>query len=284
MPPRLTRFRALLSPRDGRLITHTESCAGEIVRKQTGRTLVGYLYRDANGVLAKRGFSKQSFGYAVEGDHLYPELRANDLPDYLALADPNVSFYVYQEDIVSPGGDWVSTSFMPDGIPAYFSTNPFAPFVPAQLRLPTSVSVRTFGHDFLSAALDQPGARFQHYRNYGTDYAMPSAIAVDRPTGVTFYTQAATPAKNQDALYYREKYSDPPLAGFRPEPDPKLEAPESDVWIAMVFEGDRAFVQKSVDAVGPAPVTVAPRSTSATFATKSGLERFNGNRTTQSVR
>ena len=281
LPPRLTRFRALLSPRDGRLITHTERCAGEIVRKQTGKTLVGYLYRDANGVLAKRGYSMQSWG--PEGDHLYPELGANDLPDYSALADPGVSFYVYPGDILSPGGLWVSTSFMPDGIPASYSTDPAAPFVPAQLRLPTSVSVRTFGHNFLSFGLDQPGARFQHYRNYGTDYAIASAIAVDRPTGATFYTQAPPPAKNQDTLSYRERYSDPPLAGFRPEPDPKLESPELDVWIAMVYEGDRPFVRKSLSPVTSAPGT-ALRITPAPVATKSDPERFDGRGMTQSAR
>jgi hypothetical protein len=284
MPPRLTRFRALLSPREGRLVTHTERCEGEVVREQTGKTLVGYLYRDANGVLAKRGYSTQSWGGPVEGDHLYPELRANDPPDYSALADPGVSFYVYQEDILSPGGDWMRTSFMPDGIPAFFSTDPNAPFVPAHLRLPTSVSVRTFGHDFLSAALDQPGARFQHYRNYGTDYAMPSAIAVDRPTGATFYTQAAPPAKNQDTLLYQERYSDPPLAGFRPEPDPKLQNPEPDVWIAMVYERDRAFVRKSGDPITPLSAPVTPRSTPTASKSKSGLEIFGGNGMTQSTR
>jgi hypothetical protein len=261
MPPRLTRFRALISPREGRLILHAEHCSGEVVRKQTGKTLVGYLYRDANGVLASQGQSTGWVRVSGELDHFYGKLGpdnydpANPPADHAALADPSARFYASRSDILSPGGDWIRTSFSPVGIPASYSTNPDAPLVPAHLRLPTSVSVRTFGHNFLSSALDQPGARFQHYRNYGTEYATPSAIAVDRLTGATFYTQAPPPATNQDTLFYREKYSDPPLAAFRPEPDPKLEAAESDVWIAMVFDGDRAFVRKSV-----APGTHAPVS------------------------
>jgi hypothetical protein len=113
---------------------------------------------------------------------------------------------------------------------------------------------------------------------------MPSAIAVDRPTGATFYTQAAPPAKNQDTLVYRERYSDPPLASFRPEPDPKLQNPEPDVWIAMVYEGDRAFVRKSGDPITPLSAPVTPRSTPTTSKSKSGLEIFGGNGMTQSTR
>ena len=287
MPPRLTRFRALLSPREGRLVVHTERCDGEVVRKQTGKRLVGYLYRDANGVLARQGRSTGWLHVFGEPNYFYGELGADYDPanppaDHAALADPLARFHAVETDILSPGGS-VATSFSPDGIPANYSTDPDAPFVLAHLRLPTSVSVRTFGHDFISSALNQPGARFQHYRNYGTDYAMPSAIAVDRPTGVTFYTQAPPRAKDQDTLSYRERYSNPPLAGFRPEPDPKLPSPDPDVWIAMVYDGSGAFVRKSVTTVTSSPVTAGEASASRPSA-ELGRKRFSDIETTRSAR
>jgi hypothetical protein len=280
MAPRLTRFRALLSPRDGRLIVHTERCSGEVVRRQSGERVAGYLYRDANGTLVTHGYSEQSSGSS------YSELRAESYdpghpPAYLAaLATPDAHFYADGENIVS-GGKPVSGSF----VRASYSVIPDAPFVPPQLRLPTSVTVRTFGHDYSSSALNQPGARFQHYRNYGTTYAVPSAIAVDRPTGVTFYTQASPRAKDEDSVRFHEEYSYPPLAGFRTEPDPKLPNPESDVWIAMAFDGDRAFDRKTVTPpITPTPVTPPPLRTPASLETKSGLQTFGGNGTRQTVR
>ena len=130
------------------------------------------------------------------------------------------------------------SDIVPRIIPAHYSTDASAPFAPTQLRLPTAVDLRTFGHCYyLSVKTVQPGGRFQHYRNFGTGYALPSALEVDPATSVTFYTQAPPPADNQDAVPYEDyQYTNPPLAGFRPAPDPKLSRTANTVWIVMVYD------------------------------------------------
>ena len=113
----------------------------------------------------------------------------------------------------------------------------------------------------------------QSYRDFGTSLAVPSGLAVDPPTGATFYTQAAPPAgwlpsPNGNTVtkviigidgrlaydvatgvggsvtydMYPASVQEPavapnPLAWstFSPEPDPKLPRTNSSVWIVMVY-------------------------------------------------
>ena len=119
-------------------------------------------------------------------------------------------------------------------IPSHFSLDPDAAFVPAHFRLPVLAHIRTFGHSYRATRSDQPGGRFRYYQKLGTDYAVPSGLAVDVPTGVTFYTQAPPPGADEITEPVRD-FHEAPSSTYRQEADPKLPRSKSSVWIVMVY-------------------------------------------------
>lgn len=228
MPARLAHFRALVNLKQNRLVQHREIYEGEIFREQTGKRIVGYLYRDASGVLARRGSSAELFfvfpgateqvrSYATLDDTFDP---ANPPPDFASLADPNASFYVLSTDIVAGA-----------------TTDANTPFIAAHLRLPTAVHSRTFGHRYDTLSINQPGGRYRDYHNYGTSFAALSSIAGDAPSGVTFYTQAPDPSDSEDILSPTyDFFTTPPFPAFRAPSDFKSwPAWWPRVWIVMVY-------------------------------------------------
>ena len=224
LPPRLAHFRAVLNPRQNRLVQHREIYEGEVVRTQTGKRIAGYLYRDADGVLATSGKSRSGTVYPALGDSFDP---ANPPASFAALADP-ASDFIAVESNTSLG----SLS----GVPTTATTDPNAPFVAPHLRLPTSVRVRTFGHRYDTYTANQPGGRYRNYSDRGTSFAELSSLAVDTASGITFYIQAPPPATRDDAATFTETHSSPPLAGFRAASDFKLYRPDwRTVWIVMVY-------------------------------------------------
>jgi hypothetical protein len=227
LPPRLANFRAAINPVQGRLIQHREVFTGEIVRQQTGKNLVGYLYRDANGVIARNA---SDLPYGVLGSDFDP---TNPPASFSSLASPSMDFYAYPADIVLCPS--VPSQAQCQSIPWNDTLDANAPFAPAQLRQPTQVDLHTFGHCYLTKALNQPGGRYRTYLNYGTTYAEPTSIAVDEATGMTFYTQTPPPAGDQDTPPATEE-SPTPLSGFAQLPDPKLSPPTNKlVWIVVVY-------------------------------------------------
>ena len=247
LPPRLTSFRAVVNPAQGRLVQHCERFSGELVRQQTGARVAGYLYRDANGVLVTNGgsmpaYSGRTYAYTTGSSAptpvSYSQLGADFDPanppaSFAALTDANASFYVLPDNIVAdPTHRFTAKS---QAVHSNSSLDPQAPFVAAQLRLPTQVDLHTFGHRYLTTTLNQPGGRYRNYSKYGTGYAVPSAIAVDNSTGVTFYTQTPPPASDENSTPATSD-SAAPLSGFYPVPDPKLPRPTGvSVWIVMVY-------------------------------------------------
>jgi hypothetical protein len=232
MPPRLGGFRAVMNPRQKRLVQHRLSLEGEVVREQIGQRLAGYLYRDTNGVLAKSGSSATSrfmMGPSIEN---YRALSADFDPatppaNHGTLASTTVAFFAEKADTTLATQD--ST------IPTNWSTDAQAPFVPAYLGLPSAVRLRTFGHSLRSAEAPQSGGRFRNYLGKGTSYGVASSVAVDGRSGVTFYTQAQEPL-NPEANALREtEHTTPPLVGFGKPPDPKASAKRGSVWIVMVY-------------------------------------------------
>ncbi len=230
LPTRLAHYRALINPKQNRLVQHREIYAGEIVREQTGKRIAGYLYRDANGVLAARisppivDFGVTVQNYPLLGSDFDP---ANPPANFAALADPNAKFSTFKDDTSLSSFYSISTSATVD---------PNAPFVAAHLRLPTSVQTRTLGHRYSIAVINQPGGRYRRYEGEGTGYAELSSLASDAMSGITFYTQSAVPAGNVNPNDFVEKHTSPPLAGFRAPSDFKLAKPAwSSVWIVMVY-------------------------------------------------
>jgi hypothetical protein len=61
--PRLAHFRAVTNSRQKRLVQHRQLHEGEVIREQTGMRLVGYVYRDANGVIARNIFYLTPYSY-----------------------------------------------------------------------------------------------------------------------------------------------------------------------------------------------------------------------------
>jgi hypothetical protein len=102
------------------------------------------------------------------------------------------------------------------------------------LRLPKRVQLRTSSHSYRSAVRDQPGARFQDYWRFGTEFAVPSGLAVDLTRGVTFYTQANPPFGKQYQSIWTG-HTAPPLAGFSEEPDPKWQRSYRYGWVVMAY-------------------------------------------------
>ena len=243
MARRLIYFSAQFNSRQSRLNQHREIATGEVVRTQIGQRLAGYLYKDANGVLAISGQSDASFwrwdssitiNYPVMG----PTFNAQNLPPEIAALN-SVTAKFYTDDAVTSRA---STQLGPDasitGLPSWYSTNPAAPFVQAYLRQPTDLTLSTFGHSYLSNTKNQPGARYRNYSGIGTDYAIPSSLAIDPNTGWTFYTQPPAPAVIESIswLSLTAPQTTPPLTGFLPEPDPKLPVPKfPQVWINVVY-------------------------------------------------
>ena len=253
LPARLAHFRAVVNPRQNRLVQHRQIFEGERVREQTGKRIAGYLYRDVNGVLAVRGKSTGGIVFSTElpGEvRTYPSLDntfdpANPPAEFSALADPNVRFFASVEDtsLISVTNDFWGGGTVGAGvsiplreISTTATTDANAPFVETYLRLPTSVQTKTFGHNYNSFVLDQRGSRYRHYNNFGTSYAQLSSIAGDSPNGVTFYVQSAEPSADENKNTFVEKHSAPPLIGFRPLSDFKMETPSGQsVWIVMVY-------------------------------------------------
>lgn len=218
--PRLTHYRAVLNPKMKRLVQNREISSGEVAVWQTARQLAGYLYRDANGVLAV------SLGAA------YPALTpsfdlANPPANFANLADPLAQFSAWK-DATSLG--------RLAAIPTTATVDPNAPFLPPHLRLPTSVRTRTFGHRYDISVGTQAGGRFRRYDGDGTSYADPSALEVDPLSGLTFYTQATPPVSYEDTVSFTDSHSFLPFTGFRYAPDfkqPRLTT--KSVWIVMVY-------------------------------------------------
>ena len=218
--PRLTHYRAVLNPKMKRLVQSREISSGEVAVWQTARQLAGYLYRDANGVLAV------SLGAA------YPALTpsfdpANPPASFANLADPLTQFSAWK-DATSLG--------RLAAIPMTATVDPNAPLLPPHVRLPTSVRTRTFGHRYDISVGTQAGGRFRRYDGYGTSFADPSALEVDPLSGLTFYTQATPQAPYIGNVVVEDTHSFPPLTGFRYPLD--FKQPRSftkGVWIVMVY-------------------------------------------------
>ncbi|MDB6156062.1 MAG: hypothetical protein JWL90_4515 [Chthoniobacteraceae bacterium] len=241
LAPRLAGFRALINPRQSRLVQHREWFEGEIARSQTGMQIVGYLYRDATGLLVTECAADPANGPQLDSDlrqpRFYPALDAGFDPlsapaDFARLSDSEI--FADPNDIVAD--PMHRNPVKSTAIPGSYTTNAASPLVPPHLRLPSSVQLRTFGHRYSLGKLDQPGSRFRAYSNAGTDYAMASHIAIDTATGVTFYTQAPPPAGNENAVVPAEPQTTTPLANFTAPSDPKLPRPQGTrVWIVMVY-------------------------------------------------
>jgi hypothetical protein len=225
LPPRLAGFRVAINSRQGRLVQHWDRYEGEVLRQQTGTSLAGYLYRDANGVVVTSGSN-----YPKLDIHFDP---ANPPANFAALSDPNVTFFASSDNVVAD--PTLAHTPASKDVPSNSTLDAAAPFAPAQLRLPAFVASRTFGHRYTLPTVNQIGARYRHYSNYGTNYAMPSGIAVDNASGVTFYTQAAPPSESESwAPFVADTL--PPLSGFRVMPDPKWQRTDTPrVWIVMVY-------------------------------------------------
>ena len=230
LPPRLAGFRAVMNSAQGRLVQHRVVFSGEVIRKQTGATVAGYLYRDANGVLVESGNGGNfEVWYGQLGSDFNP---ANLPPNLAALSATDCVFYAMPSSIVAD-----PTHTNPIGsldMPSNSSLSPNSPFAADQLRLPTQVDLHTFGHRYLSPTRNQPGGRYRSYYQYGTDYAVPSSIAV-HPSGVTLYTQTQPPASDQYSMPTQSDAASP-LSGFFQTPDPKLTVfSPALVWIVMVY-------------------------------------------------
>ena len=251
LPERLVRFRATINARQSRLVQHRLIARGEVVRKQTDQRHAGYLYRDSNGVLAKQiatlGLVVQSYGgnfpsLSAQFDPANPPAHFGD------LARSDLQFRVSKDYTTSlekgnrnlPWMHDYDKEWVRNPVPPHCSLDPAAPWVPAHLRLPNSVQTRTFGHSYRSPLSDQEGGRYRDFPSASTSLAAASQLAVDAPTGVTFYTQAAKPRDNvptwmAGAFPRTIEYSSPPLSGFRPEPERQWPAAPQSVWIVMVY-------------------------------------------------
>ncbi len=243
MPRRLLYFSAQFNNRQSRLNQHREIATGEVVRTQTGRRLAGYLYKDANGVLATSGQSNASSGrwdssptiiYPV----MVPTFDAQNLPSEIAALNSTTAQFYSDNAVTSRASTQLGPNAPANQLPSWYSTNPNAPFVQAHLRQPTNLTLSTFGHSYISHTTNQTGARYRNYSGIGTGFAIPSSLAIDPNTGLTFYTQPPAPAIIEEGSWssLSAPQSTPPLAGFQPEPDPKLpEPPSSQVWIDVVY-------------------------------------------------
>jgi hypothetical protein len=241
---RLVRFRAAINPRSGHLVQHRLRAEGEVVRAQTGQRLAGYLYRDANGVLAKEGRTNSSLfagtatglGYPTLGPDFDP---ANPPTDFSTLTKEGLAFVTYrQHTSLQRPTDTYSTSSYGAQIPPHFSTDADAPWVAAHLRSPSVVHSRNFGYRHTSPMKRQPGGRYREFTGGSTSLAAASHLAVDGGAGVSFYTQAPEPGSGEAELalpYAFQPFSATPLTGFSPEPERKLPKIRQSVWIVMVY-------------------------------------------------
>ncbi|MGB8167297.1 MAG: hypothetical protein WCF18_07375 [Chthoniobacteraceae bacterium] len=190
---RLTSFRAVINPKQSRLVQHREIFSGEIARQQTGLKVAGYLYRDANGVFATEIASATAVIYPPLGATFDP---ANPPTSHARLAAADGFFYARPASVViHPALPGLARSNFKL---ADFTLAADTALLPPQLRGPTAVHLRTFGHRYASTELDQPGGRYRNYSHYGTGYAVASGVAVDGASGLTFYTQAPPPDPNSD--------------------------------------------------------------------------------------
>jgi hypothetical protein len=242
MSSRIGAFRAVVNPKQGRLVQHREIWNGEVARQQIGKELAGYLYRGANGVLAMRGTAGFNPKAQIGSGYACPKLDSTvdlaNVPDYFAqLADPAITFVAYRSETTAADFVLGDPGSFPNQIPPYYSVNADAPFVRPYLQQPTQIVTRTLGHQYTSTRVDQPGGRYRRYRGAGTSLAAETALAVDLATGVTFYTQAATPPTTMEEKWKGTvAQTNPPLAGFLPIPESKLPVPaDRSVWIVMVY-------------------------------------------------
>jgi len=158
----------------------------------------------------------------------YPELGADYDPqnppaNFSQLSRFDLSFYYTDESQLATAS-----------LPREYTLNPDSPFVPPHLRQPTSLSLRTFGHDYSISKESQRGGRYQYYSGPAVTLAVPCSIAVDRATGATFYTQSPRPTASEESLI--DWSYDPPFSAFRPRSEPHYAKPESETgWIVMVY-------------------------------------------------
>lgn len=240
LPSRLTRFRAMLNPKQHRIVQHRQSVDGEIVVEQVGVKIAGYLYRDANGVLSRQvnSFIPNSAVPATrpqpgEDHRSFDELTEEISPEALLTYSAELS--ITDRAFTSAEMDRAVSSVL-DGC----SLDPGSPFVPAYLRKPKTVSVKTFGHKFTSPKQNQTGGRYRVYSDHATSLSVPSSIAVDRRTGATFYTQAPSPLPPYGTGAVDDSppraSNDPASFTFQAAPDPKFpQAEQGTVWIVLVY-------------------------------------------------
>jgi hypothetical protein len=171
-------------------VQHRQLHEGEVIREQTGMRLVGYVYRDANGVIARNIFYLTPYSY-------YPSRSFGALgPEFDPINPPFELHELEKVDREFRAYNWALVGPL---ISPECTIDPESPWVPAHLRHPTSVSSRTFGHRYSSGELDQNGGRYRRYSADYTSQAIATSIAVDRKTGMTFYTQAPSPTAPPDS-------------------------------------------------------------------------------------
>jgi hypothetical protein len=117
-------------------------------------------------------------------------------------------------------------------LPPECSLNAESPFVAPYLKSPTGVFQQTFGHQYSWQKPNQAGGRYRHYTGAATNLAIASGMAVDRETGVTFYTQSA---KNT-GTFGSGTTETPTYAAFTRTPELKFQEPiDEGVWIVVVY-------------------------------------------------
>jgi hypothetical protein len=243
LPPRLVRFRAAINPRSGHLVQHRLRAQGEVVRAQTGQRLAGYLYRDANGVLAKTGQTSSYRFWSETNAVVFPPLGpdfdpANPPADFSLLVKPGIPFIAYKQLTTLQAATDPYSSTYGTQIPPHVSIDATAPWVNAHLREPSAVRSRNFGYKYTSPMRLQPGGRYREFSAGSTRLAAASQLAVDGGSGVSFYTQATEPGDLTAELalpYSFVPFTATPLSGFIAEPERKLPATRQSVWIVMVY-------------------------------------------------
>ncbi len=243
-PPRLARFRAVVNGTQSRLVQHRLWVNGETLRTQTGQQLAGYLYRGANGVFALRG---QSSSYEWIPATSYPQLPASFNPanppaDFANLASPTVSFFALKMATTLPVDTSTDRLDGTRDIPTDATVNAQSPWAAPYVRPPASVKSSNFGHNYISRALNQTGGRFQRYDRAATGLAASSQLAVDAPTGASFYTQAPAPTKPSVTIFGATydvvapaDFGANPLSAFGRSSEGKYVSPRHPVWIVFVY-------------------------------------------------
>ncbi len=243
LPERVARFRALVNPRQGRLVQHRELWGGEVRRRQTGAAVDGYLYRDAAGQMVRSLVRFDVYRYdpftglPLAAQIHFPRLDATFDPAnpptfFSKLTDPAGMFGALTQELASAS------------IPAGRVLDSTKPYVPEYLARPVDVRLFTSGHSYATPLLNQRGARHRTYWEKATELARPAGLAVDRATGATFYTQAPWepgpfPELNPKSAELGFLEPAPALdldGGFIREPQPKYARPQDEgVWIVMVY-------------------------------------------------